>query len=105
MAGRAVRPPRIGWARPRPRSSTSRSRSATSAARIRSGAPFQIASPGEPQPHYQIVGLVKDTKYTDLREDFTPIGYLPAAQETEVGPFLDLVVRSDLPLVHAARPR
>jgi ABC-type antimicrobial peptide transport system permease subunit len=41
---------------------------------------------------------VKDTKYTDLREDLTPIAYLAAAQETEEGPFLDLVVRSEMPL-------
>lgn len=63
------------------------------------GRTFQLdVSRGEPQPHFQIVGLVKDTKYTDLREELTPIGYFPAAQETEVGPFLDLVVRSDMPL-------
>ena len=37
---------------------------------------------GEARPHYQIVGLVKDTKYNDLREEFMPIGYFPAAQET-----------------------
>ncbi len=61
------------------------------------GQSFQIeASPGQPQPFYQIVGLAKDTKYTDLREDFTPIAYLSAAQETELGPFLDLVVSSDM---------
>ena len=61
------------------------------------GQSFQIeASPGRPQPFYQIVGLAKDTKYTDLREDFTPIAYLSAAQETELGPFLDLVVSSDM---------
>ena len=63
------------------------------------GRTFQmVMGQGDPQPHYQIVGLVKDTKYTDLRQDFMPIGYFPAAQETEIGPFLDLVVRSDLPL-------
>jgi predicted permease len=63
------------------------------------GRTFQLVmSVGEPQPHYQIVGLVKDTKYTDLREPFTPIAYFPAAQETQAGPFLDFVVRSDLPL-------
>ena len=62
------------------------------------GESFQIqASPGQPQPHYQIVGLVKDTKYTDLREDFAPIAYLAAAQESEYRPFLDLVLRSDIP--------
>ena len=63
------------------------------------GRTFQLVmNQGDPQPHYHIVGLVKDTKYQDLREEFTPIGYFPAAQERQVGPFLDLVVRSDLPL-------
>jgi predicted permease len=62
------------------------------------GQTFQIdAPPGEPQPHYQVIGLVKDTKYTDLREEFTPIGYFAASQETEIGPFLDFVLRSDMP--------
>jgi predicted permease len=63
------------------------------------GRRFQLVTNlGGPQPHYEVVGLVKDTKYTDLREDFTPIGYFPAAQETDIGPFLDLVLRTDLPL-------
>jgi putative ABC transport system permease protein len=61
------------------------------------GRTFQIA-PGEPRPQYQIVGYVKDTKYTDLKEPFKPIGYFPAAQETRVSPYLDLIVRSDLSL-------
>lgn len=62
------------------------------------GQSFQIeATPGLPQPVYQIVGLVKDTKYIDLREDLTPISYLAASQETDYGPFLDLVLRSDIP--------
>ena len=62
------------------------------------GQTFQLeTSPGQPQPHYQVIGLVKDTKYTDLREDFTPIAYFAASQETEIGPFLDFVLRTDLP--------
>ena len=63
------------------------------------GRTFQIeATPGQPQPTYHIVGLVKDTKYRGLRNDFGPIGYFPMAQETEAfGPFFDLVVRTNLP--------
>jgi putative ABC transport system permease protein len=34
--------------------------------------------PGEPDPLYQIVGLVKDTKYGDLREEFRPLAFFPA---------------------------
>jgi putative ABC transport system permease protein len=56
---------------------------------------FQIEEgQGLPRPHYQIVGVVKDTKYTDLREDFKPIAYLAAGQETEPDPYLSAVVRS-----------
>ena len=63
------------------------------------GRTFQlVGNVGEPQPHFQIVGLVKDTKYNDLREEFRPIGYFPAPHETRVGPFLDLIVRSDMTL-------
>jgi predicted permease len=63
------------------------------------GRTFQlVGNAGDPQPHFQIVGLVKDSKYYDLREEFEPIGYFPAAQETQVGPFLDLIVRSDMTL-------
>ncbi|MEO5897736.1 MAG: ABC transporter permease [Vicinamibacterales bacterium] len=63
------------------------------------GRTFQIdTSPGEPAPHYQIIGLVRDTKYQDLRQEFPPIAYFAAAQEKEPGPFLDFVARSSLPL-------
>jgi predicted permease len=56
---------------------------------------FQIEEPpGAPRPHYQVVGVVKDTKYTDLREPFGPIVYLAAAQETQPDPYLQVVVAS-----------
>jgi predicted permease len=35
---------------------------------------------GQPQTLFEIVGLVKDTKYTDFRESFRPIVYLAYAQ-------------------------
>jgi predicted permease len=45
------------------------------------GQTFQIETPpGDPRPYYEVVGIVKDTKYTDLREPFGPIGYFPALQ-------------------------
>ena len=63
------------------------------------GRTFQlVGSAGDPQPHFQVIGLVRDTKYNDFREEFGPIGYFPTAQETDVGPFLDLVVRSGMTL-------
>jgi predicted permease len=60
------------------------------------GQTFQIEEPlGEPRPLYQIVGLVKDTKYLDLREPFGPIGYFPSSQS---GPelFAQVVLRSHM---------
>ncbi|HVJ26439.1 MAG TPA: ABC transporter permease, partial [Vicinamibacterales bacterium] len=63
------------------------------------GRTFQIAmGQGEARPHFQIVGLVKDTKYNDLREEFMPISYFPAAQETQPSRSIDLILRSDMPL-------
>ena len=63
------------------------------------GRTFELDSaPGSPQVIYHVIGLVKDTKYYDLREEFLAQGFFAAAQETEVGPFLDLVLRSNLPL-------
>jgi ABC-type antimicrobial peptide transport system permease subunit len=41
--------------------------------------------PGKPDPSYQIVGLVKNTKYYTLRDDFPAIAFLPLAQEDELG--------------------
>jgi putative ABC transport system permease protein len=59
---------------------------------------FQIdEAPGQPNPPYRIVGIVKDTKYTDLREEFTPIAYLAASQEEKPELGLQIVVRSSAP--------
>jgi putative ABC transport system permease protein len=63
------------------------------------GRAFQIQEgAGLERPLYQIIGLAKDAKYQDLREEFTPIAFLAAAQEKEPDPFLQIVVRSSAPL-------
>ena len=65
------------------------------------GQGFQIEEPpGAPRPLYEIVGVVKDTKYTDLREPFGPIGYFPPAQgdPKDMSPFMQVVLRSNAPL-------
>src|SRR5678816_2605104 len=54
--------------------------------------------PGMPRPLNRIVGIVKDTKYTDLREAFTPIGFYAASQDEKPNTFLSVVVRSSAPL-------
>jgi predicted permease len=59
------------------------------------GQTFQIEMPpGEPRPAIEIVGLVKDSKYTNLREEFTPIAFLAASQEAVPEPYLQVVLRS-----------
>ena len=63
------------------------------------GQVFQIDErPGNPQPLHRIVGLVRDTKYTDLREDFTPLVFYAASQDEKPDPYLQVVMRSTAPL-------
>jgi predicted permease len=50
--------------------------------------------PGEPDPSYQIVGVVGDTKYSDLRSPLGPIMYFPDTQETAPQPFLSVLLRT-----------
>jgi predicted permease len=63
------------------------------------GRTFQIEQGvGVERPLYHIVGLVKDAKYTNLREEFTPIAFLAAGQEKELDPSVQIVVRLSAPL-------
>jgi len=48
----------------------------------------------EPELDFQIVGLVATTKYIDLRDDPTPIVYLPVAQQPIQGSDIQFVARS-----------
>ncbi len=56
-----------------------------------------IVGPGEPQHVYQIVGLVKNSKYGSLREDFKPTVFVAESQEKEPGLGLNYMLRSTLP--------
>ena len=49
---------------------------------------------GQPDRVYQVVGLVRNTKYYELREEFMPIAFLPAAQDESPGNGATLVVRT-----------
>src|SRR5262249_37382385 len=53
---------------------------------------------GRPRPMYEIVGLVKDTKYYDLRDEFGPIVYLTTMQEGEPDQGMQVLIHSSLPL-------
>ena len=54
---------------------------------------------GDPNPTYEIVGLVKDSKYTDLRDDFAPIAYFPENQAPKPDDYMQIVTRSQSSLV------
>jgi putative ABC transport system permease protein len=63
------------------------------------GQTFQVEEgPGQPRPYFHIIGVVKDTKYTDLREPFTPLAFLATSQEPEPDSGLQVVLRSAAPL-------
>jgi hypothetical protein len=55
------------------------------------------AESGYPETEYEIVGVVKDTKYTDLREPTPPMAFAPADQFPDVGSFAVLLIRSSSP--------
>jgi ABC-type antimicrobial peptide transport system permease subunit len=58
------------------------------------GRTFRLeAEAGKPEPLIQIVGLVKNTKYYELREDFMPIGFFPIAQDDDPGSGATFVLR------------
>jgi ABC-type antimicrobial peptide transport system permease subunit len=57
------------------------------------------ATPGDTETLYEIVGLVRDTKYEDLREEFGPIVYDTWAQVTGSGSGAKVLIRSRLPQV------
>ena len=62
------------------------------------GETFQFEpSPGSSQADFHIVGVVKDTKYVDLRQEFRPIAYFAASQDDRPEPLLSMVVRSETP--------
>jgi predicted permease len=63
------------------------------------GRTFRIeVGPGDPDHVYQIVALVKDTKYMNLREGFGPIVYLAASQQEKHGLYDQILLRSNLPV-------
>jgi putative ABC transport system permease protein len=55
---------------------------------------WRETTPTDPETAFEIVGVVKDTKYHDLREDFVPIVFLAASQDPAPAPY-------DLILVHS----
>ncbi len=56
------------------------------------------AEPNYPVALYEIVGVVKDTKYAGLREDTQAIAFAPAPQHPNPGPWAAILIRSSAPL-------
>jgi predicted permease len=64
------------------------------------------STPSEPEISVEIVGLVRDSKYIDLREEFRPIVFLSTDQNAGSRTGAELVIRSSAPLADAiARTR
>jgi len=63
------------------------------------GRRFEIeASPGEALPQYEIVGVVQNSKYGSLRDEFSPTIYLPASQNDDPHTATSYVLRSSAPV-------
>ncbi len=63
------------------------------------GKSFRVQGPaGKPDPLYQVIGVVRNTKYYELREDFKPIAFLPIAQDDDPGLGATFVLRTSAPI-------
>jgi predicted permease len=56
-----------------------------------------IAEAGYPERTYEIIGVVGNTKYSDLREEMQPIAFVPIAQSPSLQPWAPVIVRSSTP--------
>jgi predicted permease len=54
------------------------------------------ATPHAPETVFEIVGVVGNSKYKDLREKFEPIVYLPVSQEPNPDSFVQVFVHSEM---------
>ena len=62
-------------------------------------------SADKPDSLFLVVGLIRNTKYYELREDFRPIAFVPEDQNEDPGPGGTFVLRTNAPLgtfYHAA---
>lgn len=59
------------------------------------GARFQFdRPPDDPGPVWRVVGVVRDTKYSDLRGDMGPIIFFPVTQDADPWTVLNVLVRT-----------
>jgi predicted permease len=52
----------------------------------------------KPDSVFQVVGMVRNTKYYELREDFRPIAFVPQTQDEDPGAGATFVLRTNKPL-------
>ncbi|HEX8117110.1 MAG TPA: FtsX-like permease family protein, partial [Pyrinomonadaceae bacterium] len=52
-------------------------------------------TPSEPETVYEIVGLVRDAKYSDLHQDFQPVAFTTSAQASRPAEGAQFLVRSN----------
>jgi predicted permease len=57
-----------------------------------------VAEPNYPEALYEVVGVVGDTKYANLRDEIPPIAYVPIAQHPNLTSLKGIVFRSSAPL-------
>jgi predicted permease len=56
-----------------------------------------LVGPGEPERQFTIVGVVKNSKYRNLREDFKPTAFVPLTQDRTAPNGTNVLIRSSLP--------
>ncbi|HSS97039.1 MAG TPA: ABC transporter permease [Terriglobales bacterium] len=54
-----------------------------------------LEEPGYPPTVFEIVGIIPDTKYNDIRDDVPPMTFVPAAQYTARRPWTQLMIYSE----------
>ncbi len=58
--------------------------------------------PGMAAVSYEVVGVVRDAKYADLREEIPPVSFALTAQEPQVAPWMAIMMRASGPESAAA---
>jgi predicted permease len=57
-----------------------------------------VTEPNYPETLYQVVGVVKNTKYNQLKDELKPITFVPASQNPSGYAFGSILIRSNAPL-------
>ena len=57
-----------------------------------------VAEPGYPEQLHQIVGVIPDTKYSDIRDETPPMSFVPASQNPGNANWTAMYIRSSAPL-------